>query len=366
MEHLRRMTLEGDVGVFHLGAGQHHKIIVQRPAVKTARRGPFQTRPGSGLALVGPGDEHIIPFVLGSVHAAAQLDAPVGLVVGLRAHGEAAGAGAARARGVGAIIEGDRDAWVACATDHGSLADVEAFLRYLNVMHGWGCFVADVDGAENDDAASAVLAFQQEYNLTFEASIDEDSVCGTQTLGAVFDVVRDEWNRWSHKHDLAEDDVQRLEWVVSKGAVDSEARGPGGVDIWVLEAEAFEGGDVSAARVGGSRVTRWQHHEVPPEPWAWAAGPFTIVTDLPPGEVVPREEYRLWSSDGGFDTTLVIPDDAVVEGVQTLRFLGVPCDKEYSLSVSIHGAEPSVLFSDTPYNQLHKIPQEALDEQEGV
>lgn len=254
MEHPRKVTLEGRVDVVLLEPGIHHKIVVERPAVHASAEGPFQSRPESGLALVGPwsDDAHVIPFILGSVHAAAALTAPVALIVGLRGRGEAAQSAVARARGVGAIVADDQESWVSCATEFGSLADVEAFLRYLNAMHGWGCFVEAIDGAEDDDAETAVLAFQQEYNQKMGGPILEDGVCGTQTLGAIFDVVRNEWTKWLEKHGLAEDDVRRIEWVVNEDEVTTTGRGHGGVDIWVLEKGAFEGGEVSAARVGAS------------------------------------------------------------------------------------------------------------------
>jgi hypothetical protein len=133
-----------------------------------------------------------------------------------------------------------------------------------------------------------------------------------------------------------------------------------------LERGAFEGGDVAVERVASSRVLAWKHHDVPPEPWAWFAGPFTVVTDLPEGEIVPREEYRLLSSDGEFDSVLAIPDDAIVEGLQLLRFYAVPVEKNYSLTVRVHDGEPITLFSDIPYNELHHPPQEANSDEEGI
>ena len=39
-------------------------------------------------------------------------------------------------------------------------------------------------------------AFQTECNERFDASVDVDGVCGEQTLGAVFQVLRFEFERW--------------------------------------------------------------------------------------------------------------------------------------------------------------------------
>ncbi len=364
MDHSVTVTLEGRVDVVTLAPGQHHRLVVDRPPVFASGRGPFSTRPESGLALVGPwsDDEHVIPFILGAVHHAKSLEKPVTLLVGLAHPGEPETFAPARARGVLAVLEDDREAWVACATDFGGLADVEAYLSYLNAMHGWRCSVGTIDGVDDEDAASAVLSFQQEYNETFEGSLTEDGICGEQTLGAVFDVIRDELQRWLYKHDLTAEDLAKIEWVAAKEPLESPARSGAGLDSWTLERAAFEGGEVSAQRVADSKVTAWDHYDVPPEPWSWAGGPFTIVTDLPGGEVVPQEKYTLRSTDAAFEETLSLPDDAVIDGVQTLRFHAVPCDKSYTLTVAVHGGSPSTLFSDTPYNKLHTLMQEARDE----
>ena len=365
MDHPVTVTLEGRVNVVTLAPGEHHRLVVDRPPVFASQGGPFTTRPESGLALVGPwsDDEHVIPFILGAVHHAKSLQDPVTLLVGLAHPGEPETLAPARARGVIALLDDDREGWVACATDFGGLADIEAYLHYLNAMHGWRCCVEAIDGAEDEDAASAVSSFQQEYNETFEGSLTEDGICGKQTLGAVFDVIRDELQRWLHKHDLTAEDLARVEWIAAEESLETPTRAGAGLASWTLERAAFEGGEVSAQRVADSKVTTWDDYEVPPEPWSWAGGPFTIVTDLPEGEVVPREEYTLRSSDGAFDETLALPDDAVMEGVQTLRFLAVPCDKVYTLTVSVHGASPDTLFTDVPYNKLHSFNQETGDDQ---
>ena len=348
-----------------LEPGVHHRLVVERPTVFASTSGPFATRPESGLALVGPwtDDEHIVPFILSSVHRAKLLEDPVAVLLGVSGSNEPSGHVAARAQGARALIEDEREAWVACATDFGGLADIEAYLDYLNAVHGWSCGVGSIDGAVDEDAASAVSNFQRDYNERFEGSIFVDGICGKQTLGAVFDVIRDEWERWLDKHGLTEPDVSRIEWVTAEVQIETPGRTGPGLDLWILERAAFAGGELSAERVAESSVTVWDTHDVPPEPSAWAAGPFTVVTDLPKGEVVPREEYTLRSSDGAFEESLALPDDAVLEGVQVLRFGAVPCEKLYTLTVSVHGGAASTLFSDTPYNQLHLLAPETDDDQ---
>ncbi|MEM6296031.1 MAG: hypothetical protein AAGA54_32460 [Myxococcota bacterium] len=286
---------------------------------------------------------------------------PVAMLVGLRSPGENPKASVARAKGVLALIEGDREAWVETATEYGGLADIEAFLQDQNRMHGWDCFVSEVDGEEDEDAASSVLGFQREFNQRFAGNLLEDGICGTKTLGSVFDVLRDAWAKWLHKHGLGDEDISRVTWLAHDEALAVPSRGSGGLDIWTLERAAFEGGDVDAARVGESRCTVWTRFDVPVEPWSWAAGPFTIVTDVPAGEVIPREEYTLRSDDGSFDMTLAIPDDTLDEGLQTLRFHALPADKSYSLTVRVHDGEPQVLFEGVPYNRLHSIWREGTE-----
>lgn len=95
--------------------------------------------------------------------------------------------GRQRARCIQLLLTGDRDGWVELATDHGTPADVQRLLTYLARSHAWPCDPGRTDGVMDDDVATAVAGFQQQYNDIHDAEIDTDGVVGTQTLGALFD-----------------------------------------------------------------------------------------------------------------------------------------------------------------------------------
>jgi hypothetical protein len=95
--------------------------------------------------------------------------------------------GRQRARCIQLLLNGDRDGWVELATDHGTPADIQRLLTYLARSHAWPCDPGRTDGVMDDDVATAVARFQQQYSDIYDAEIDTDGVVGTQTLGALFD-----------------------------------------------------------------------------------------------------------------------------------------------------------------------------------
>src|SRR5688572_3726038 len=112
----------------------HHRIVVERPLVRRPAQAPFRTAPGSGLLVPAPwtDDVHPISYVLAGIHAAYAAEDALLLVVGHAAASEAPALAAARSDAIRCLIRGDADAWVGLATDHGSIADVKAYLQYLN------------------------------------------------------------------------------------------------------------------------------------------------------------------------------------------------------------------------------------------
>jgi hypothetical protein len=95
---------------------------------------------------------------------------------------------AARARGVLAVLEGDREAFVcACHEFHADEDDVFV-LRYMVTEHGWDC----EPGGDTKSDPHAVEAFQRTYNDRFSKSITVDGVVGDQTWGAYFDVYQND------------------------------------------------------------------------------------------------------------------------------------------------------------------------------
>jgi hypothetical protein len=95
---------------------------------------------------------------------------------------------AARARGVLAVLVGDRDAFVdACRQFHVG-EDDSVVLRYMAEEHGWPCD----PGTEQRPSRDAVEAFQSNYNERFSQSIAVDGAVGHETLGAYFDIYQDD------------------------------------------------------------------------------------------------------------------------------------------------------------------------------
>lgn len=366
-EHPVEVTLRGRLPPMALERTMHHRIVVERPSVRRPAQSPFPAALGSGLLVPAPwtDDVHPISYVLAGVHAARTAPDTVMLVVGHATASEAPALAAARSEAIRCLVQGDAKAWVELATAHGSIRDVKAYLQYLNAMLGWACHVDVVDQTTGPATAKAVEAFQTEYNATFGRAIEVDGVCGTQTLGALFEVMRLEWDKWLHKHGLAQADVDALDlrYLDTTGLPASlpglaELEGEPGIDLLVVPRAALGGEEPSAELVYGSTVVRWELFDVPLEPWAWQQGPYTIVTDLLPGEPVAKEVYVLRSMDGEFEAKLTLPDDAVDKGVLELEFVAVPCDKRYELRVTVHEGETYVLFSDVPYNQLHRLATE--------
>lgn len=93
-----------------------------------------------------------------------------------------------RADAMLALARRDRDAWVALATAHGAPADVQMFLRYFAQSRGWATDPGRTDGTVDAGYHDAAERFQARYNLEFGASLLEDGVVGTETLGAIFEV----------------------------------------------------------------------------------------------------------------------------------------------------------------------------------
>lgn len=364
-------TLSGEIDPLDLELAHHHRVVVTRPRILQPETAPFPTRHGSAVLTPAPwaGELHPISFVLAAIHTAVATPNAVVCFIGHTAPDETPALGNARAESVRCLVEDDAAAWVTLATQHGSIRDVKAYLQYLNAMLGWECHVEAVNDAVDEAAERSVSAFQRQYKEEMKADLREDGICGTKTLEAIFRVMRFEWEKWLHKHDLSPDAIAELDlrYLDASGADRSlpgmtALDGEHGLDALIVESPALGGAEPTADLLYGSEIARHEEYAVPIEPWAWERGPYTIVTDLVPGEYVPKERYTLRSMDGEFETTLTLPDDAVDAGVLELRFFAVPCDKAYELVVRVHEGERYVLFSDVPYNKLHTLATGGLSD----
>ena len=328
---------------------------------------------GSGLLVPAPWTDHDHPIshILAAVYTAlTQVDSqPVILVIGHTTEDENASLGTLRPEAIRCLLQNDAKAWVQLAKSSGSIRDVKAYLQYLNATLGWDCFVAEVDSAVDAATESAVRDFQREYNIRFEREILEDGVCGEETLGALFAVLLFEWEKWLFKHDLTQSQVDGLDIRYASASDIDRTLAPlrdfavrSAVELLVVDRASLDGEDPTPNLVYGSEVARFESFRVPREPWAWERGPYTVVSDLFADEFIFREHYRVRSMDGSFDLTLAMPDDAVDRGLLMLEFFALPCDKTYELTVTSHDGTDYVLFSDVPYNKLHKLAIEGAIE----
>lgn len=166
-------------------------LVLQRPVVHRVDTDALRFDRGSCVLVpVTPGRSHLVPLAA-AVAAVGRRPASRLLAVG---HTSADGGGEAndelaarRARCVAHLLDGDRDAWVALVTDHGSPAEVQRLLLYLAQTHGWLTDPGRTDGVMDEGVDAAVASFQQQYNDIYDAALDVDGVCGEQTLGALFD-----------------------------------------------------------------------------------------------------------------------------------------------------------------------------------
>ena len=126
-----------------------------------------------------------------------------------------------RAECVRHLLVGDRDAWVDLAAHHGSPADVQRLLRYLARAHDWPTEPTRVDGVVDDAVANALASFQAHYNAVFAADLTVDGVCGEQTLGALFEVQRQELRLQLAAVEVPNDPPK---WFTSKGVISAGAR----------------------------------------------------------------------------------------------------------------------------------------------
>jgi len=356
--------LFGELPELDLGLDEHNRIVVARPVVLRPEHGLIEAWPRSALVVPAPwtGQRHPISALLHAVHEARRMTAGCVVVVGWTATGEEPPAVAKhRTAAVAALLGNDASAWTSIATEHGSLADVLAYVDYLGRDRGFACTADHISPIESDATKAAIASFQTDYNARFSKSIDVDGVCGEQTLGAVFDVLRFEWDRWLAKHGLTEQDVAavRFEYAeaLDRGLAHAPTESDGGIDLLVVEQFALGGRPIDLNALYGAGVARHTPYVVPPEPGGWQSGPYTVITDVVRGEELLPEIYNLRATDGSFAQGLILPDEAFDNGFLELRFTDIPCDRRYRLDVEIIGVGTYEIFADLAYAELHAFAQ---------
>lgn len=318
-------------------------------------------------------DEAAIPVPLADawVHPVAALVRAAGLLAErpdhrllLVGHASASGSGArnqalseARALSLLALVEGDRDGWVKLATDHGSLADVKGYLRYLAARRGWSCDPGD-DSARNDAAAKAgVSAFQREYAARFERPLDDDGVCGAQTLGAVHDVMRHELERWLEKHGLG---VALLRGAEALGCGEERVDAPGLPQPATPETRRFV--DVLVLPPGFPADPATLYDGATPielvplddEPGDWERGRVIVATDADPAAPAEAtDRFTLRAQDGGYERTLTVGTDGTRDfGGLDLVFDEVPTQAALELLVAGAQGAPRSLFAGLTFAEV--------------
>lgn len=355
-----------------------HHVIVPRPRLHRVEPVVLRSQPGSALTVPSPATamRHPLEAVMTALDWLETHPREVMVLVGHLGPDEdpqGQHLGLDRAEALHALLSGDRGAWVDIATRGGSYHDVQHLLRYLARRRRWDCDPGDADGLDDEASRAAVQSFQTTYNHRFDARILEDGICGRQTLGALFDVLRDELGRWMDKHGLTEAAVRlHPRSPVLDGGHDwlGHPRGPRPpgalVDVLLLDAERLElTGTITPADLYEHPVATIDLLPVVHEPGDWEHGQLTVVTDLGPAYVEVHERYRLLADDGSYDIELDTAIEGVLDdGAIELLFEGIPIGPTYTLTVTNAAGQTFALFSGLRYDQFHpRAVGEELDDE---
>ncbi|MBC8073039.1 MAG: D-alanyl-D-alanine carboxypeptidase family protein [Deltaproteobacteria bacterium] len=128
-------------------------------------------------------------------------------MVGHHDAAEPSGHSGLRATALVHFIRNEKQAWVAIAAQWGRVRDTQQLLSYLRQERGWNVPTAAITDVADAATGTAVLAFQREANARLGAALFEDGIIGAQTLGAIFDVAREDWTRWLTANAVADDDL---------------------------------------------------------------------------------------------------------------------------------------------------------------
>jgi len=177
--------------VFELPAGELQTVVLGRPLVQRIATDTIRfARDSSMLVPLVASHSHLVALATAIATLTRTADARLLAVGHASADGNAASnaaLGLQRAQCVRHLMAGDRDRWVALATEHGTPADIQRLLLYLAHTHGWPSDPGRTDGVMSESVADGVRGFQQQYNDIYDATIDVDGVIGEQTLAALFD-----------------------------------------------------------------------------------------------------------------------------------------------------------------------------------
>lgn len=109
------------------------------------------------------------------------------------------------------LLRGEREPWQALAAEWGRVEDVQALLGYLATARGWPLDRPDVSGVVDARTREVVRQFQHHCNVERAPTspLEEDGIIGEHTLGACFDVARDDLRLWLEVNGLALQDLEQ-------------------------------------------------------------------------------------------------------------------------------------------------------------
>ena len=360
----------GRLETLELEPGGHARVVVRRPRLWRIQRSHLRFRPDSALLVpsAATAGHHPLASIMAALHV---LDDEFDSALTIVGHADPGEANAealalARAEGVVALLRDAKDDWVTVAAHHGSLSDIAEYINYLGRERRWSCHMGPPEQAPSDEATAGLIAFQAEFNRRFEAKILEDGVCGRQTLGAVFSVLRYELERWMEKHDVRADairlhpDVPHLAAATHVASSAPEMLGepaPGVarmVDLVLSTPESLLGETPSVDLLYFDGRTAYETLPVEPEPGAWEFG--SVVVYLPEDDAARGElRYELKSHQGDYDRILATTDDAVArDGFFEFEFEDVPIASDFRL-LAHSGPDTTLLFEGVPYADIETI-----------
>lgn len=332
-----------------------HRVIVEGPLIWQQEAGLLLVDPGSALCVPGPWTEWRHPFaaLVSAVRcASAKVANPIVAIVG-RMGSDSPALSLARADGLRCLIENQPADWVDLATSMGSLRDVLAYVEHLRRSRGWTCQVEEIEAIENEATRTSIEDFQRCYNERHDASIVSDGICGKQTLGAVFHVMRDELRIWMEAWSITEEQLKATQFVYLDDKDAKTASDPG-LEIFVCESDDFGESDPSGRALVDSRIaTKKQYADAP---YITEEGTLRIVfaNYRAPSSTSysPKDRYILEIDDGELSLEKTAAEVQPIEKRgAVLDFEGLKSEMKLTL-VHLHGDSNDTLFHGVRFSDL--------------
>lgn len=353
-----------------LKTGQTHIIVTRGPQIPRLTHTHLRFSNDSALAVPAPWTNAHHPLAA-LARAADYLESHPGSRMVIVGHASASGSDSHnqklsqdRADGILALMQGDGDTWVDIAKRSGSIEDVKAYLTYLKERRGWACDPGPINLDVDKATEAGVEAFQREFNIRFEGDLDEDGICGVQTLGALFQVQAFELDRWLDKLGLTTASFRADEATVLAagsqyaGVVDTLPELESAdrfVDLVIIDPNRVGSVPMTVDRLYGG-LFRFSDIPLGDATEDWEFGSLLIVTDLNTEDIDLNERYHLTAGDGSYHLEQSVTTHGIVRnGGIELEFDALPTAASYTLTVISHEGVESVAFEAVPYPGLHTL-----------